>query len=534
MIEPLKPADEERRLQTLRELDILDTPDEERFDRITRRATQLLNLPIAYVSLIDANRQWLKSAVGPMPRECERKKSFCAHAILQSDPLVVPDAKQDPRFNDNPLVAGEPFLRFYAGVPITCPRGDTIGTFSVADHEPREFSREQLRILVDLAAQIAAKINQQPRIFISYSHLDEQWKDQLVSHLSVLQQQDHLQLWEDRQIGAGDAWRDQIQEAMESSNVAILLISANYLTSQFILSVEIPEVLRRRNREGIHIIPMVIKPCAWSKVKWLSAMNLYPKDGKPLSGVSEHEIDNCLAQLATLVCEKNTGSRRLCNPAPSDHGSDPSSSTSHAGREEGPPLTKIVLLVERLGEPASETEKLVFRRPSIVIGRSPHNEVTLPDPDCTVSSRHAEIKTSGHKVLLTDLASKNFTYVNGVRLPPNEPHELKPSDKIRIGDYEVTLERVDSPSATQQPFPTGTVFAKDYQNPFHDHARQLADLLHEIAQRFDAEAPSRRQDGLLEAIRAALGEHSDHPSHTIIAGLLSGDEVSGGSSANQD
>ena len=135
---------------------------------------------------------------------------------------------------------------------------------------------------------------------------------------------------------------------------------------------------------------------------------------------------------------------------------------------------------------------------------------------------------------MTDLASKNFTFVNDIRLPPSEPHELNSSDKIRIGDYEVTVERMDSPIATQLPFPTGTVFAKDYQNPFHDHARQLADLLYEIAQRFDAEAPSRRRDGLLEAIRAALAEHSAHPAHAIIAGLLSGNEAGGGVSANQD
>src|SRR3954451_9116423 len=108
---PLHPQ-ERARLDALHELGILDTPPEDRFDRITRVASALFDVPIALVSLVDANRQWFKSCVGIEMRETPRALSFCAHAILGSGILVIPDATADPRTEDNPLVTGDPFVRF--------------------------------------------------------------------------------------------------------------------------------------------------------------------------------------------------------------------------------------------------------------------------------------------------------------------------------------------------------------------------------------------------------------------------------------
>src|SRR5690348_15365131 len=106
MIKPPRPADEATRLAALRGLNILDTPPEERFDRITRTALRLFNLPVALVSLVDENRQWFKSCQGLAVTETERCISFCAHAILGDETLIIPDALSDPRFADNPLVTG--------------------------------------------------------------------------------------------------------------------------------------------------------------------------------------------------------------------------------------------------------------------------------------------------------------------------------------------------------------------------------------------------------------------------------------------
>src|SRR5438270_10055720 len=118
MIPPALPADEPERLAALQALHVLDTPPEERFDRITRVARRLFGVPIALISLVDARRQWSKSRQGLDLPEAAREVSFCGHAILGDEVFVVPDARQDPRFAANPLVTSEPHVRFYAGQPL--------------------------------------------------------------------------------------------------------------------------------------------------------------------------------------------------------------------------------------------------------------------------------------------------------------------------------------------------------------------------------------------------------------------------------
>ncbi|MDR5828777.1 sensor domain-containing diguanylate cyclase [Caballeronia sp. LP006] len=146
-----KPPTEAARLATLRSLNILDTPPEERFDRLTRLARRLFGVPIALVSLIDENRQWFKSCIGLDVPETSRDVSFCAHAILHDDVLMIPDARIDTRFHDNPLVTGAPGIRFYAGHPLTVPNGSKLGTLCLIDTRPREFDGEERSLLRDLA-----------------------------------------------------------------------------------------------------------------------------------------------------------------------------------------------------------------------------------------------------------------------------------------------------------------------------------------------------------------------------------------------
>ncbi|OOF30335.1 sensor domain-containing diguanylate cyclase [Salinivibrio proteolyticus] len=151
MLSPIKPNDEAQRLKKLQDTGVLDTEDEERFDRITRLAKRLFDVPIALVSLIDDDRQWFKSCFGLNVRQTPRDISFCGHAILGDQPFVVKDASLDPRFADNPLVAGEPHIRFYAGYPLSLGDGSNMGTLCVIDDKPRRFSDEDLRFLKDLA-----------------------------------------------------------------------------------------------------------------------------------------------------------------------------------------------------------------------------------------------------------------------------------------------------------------------------------------------------------------------------------------------
>lgn len=121
-------------------------------------ARKLFNAPVALVSLMDKNRQWFKSSSGLAADETPRDISFCGHAILNNQLLVVPDTLEDERFLDNPLVLGEPYIRFYAGCLIKAPDGHNIGTFCIIDYEPREFSEEDKGLLTDLASMVEREI----------------------------------------------------------------------------------------------------------------------------------------------------------------------------------------------------------------------------------------------------------------------------------------------------------------------------------------------------------------------------------------
>lgn len=152
------PANDAERLRVLRELLILDTPPEERFDRIVEFAASEFEMPIALISLIDERRQWFKARVGLDVCETSREISFCGHAILQSELFEVLDAALDPRFADNPLVTGAPFIRFYIGAPLALPGGATIGTLCLIDTRQRHFDMLDRAILGTLRDLVVAEL----------------------------------------------------------------------------------------------------------------------------------------------------------------------------------------------------------------------------------------------------------------------------------------------------------------------------------------------------------------------------------------
>ena len=158
MLPPI-PTDEQQRLQTLASYAVMDTPEEPAFDDLVKLAGRICDAPIALVSLVDAERQWFKARIGLEAHETSRDHSFCAHAIGHpSEPMVVEDALEDPRFRDNPLVQGEPNIRFYAGVPMVAPDGQPMGSFCVIDRRPRSLSDAQLQMLRLLAREAMAQL----------------------------------------------------------------------------------------------------------------------------------------------------------------------------------------------------------------------------------------------------------------------------------------------------------------------------------------------------------------------------------------
>ncbi|MBW3619741.1 MAG: GAF domain-containing sensor histidine kinase [Actinobacteria bacterium] len=150
----LEPPDEQERLAAVRRYDILDTPPDGAFDRISRLAARICGTPISTISVVDEDRIWFKSVHGIDVDEIDRHPGLCASAVLQLGPYVVTDASIDPRTLDNPLVRGELGLRFYAAVPLTTKEGHNLGTLNVIDVEPRELDPAQLASLEDLAAVV--------------------------------------------------------------------------------------------------------------------------------------------------------------------------------------------------------------------------------------------------------------------------------------------------------------------------------------------------------------------------------------------
>ena len=160
MIKAHKPINDIQRLQALHALKILDTPRDERFDRLTRMAKRIFDVPVALVTLIDTERQWVKSCAGIQMGNLPRDQSFCGHAILGDEVFVIPDLSEDARFVDNPMVTNpDTKVRFYAGCPIKSLNGSKLGTLCVLDQKPRKFSKDDHENLIDLAAMVERELS---------------------------------------------------------------------------------------------------------------------------------------------------------------------------------------------------------------------------------------------------------------------------------------------------------------------------------------------------------------------------------------
>jgi hypothetical protein len=142
-----------------------------------------------------------------------------------------------------------------------------------------------------------------PTVFISYSHRDEAWKDRLVDHLRVTLDDDMIEVWDDTRIPAGSDWEQDLLASIERADLALLLISADFLSSEYIRNGEVPRLLTREREQGIRILPVMLRPCAWRTVDWLVTRQLLPEGGAPLSALDENGVETALAAITERVNE---------------------------------------------------------------------------------------------------------------------------------------------------------------------------------------------------------------------------------------
>lgn len=216
---PPQPHNETERLQALTSSGLLNNLADEGFDRFTRLAQALFGCKISLFTLIDEQKQWFKSRQGTALKETPRDVSFCAHAIFNDDILYVPDASQDQRFADNPLVTGAPAIRLYAGIPLHSPQGFPLGTLCIIDDIPRELNALQLTLLQDLAAlaetEIATRFSQLAQ---QRKQLELQAADNTIKRLQSIIDTSLLATWE-WNVQTGDVifnerWAQQLGYAL--------------------------------------------------------------------------------------------------------------------------------------------------------------------------------------------------------------------------------------------------------------------------------------------------------------------------------
>jgi two-component system, sensor histidine kinase len=198
---PMTPMNEPERLIALSECDVLDTAPEADFDNLTRLAAGIAGCPIAYVALVDSDRQWFKSKLGLSTCQTSRDIAFCAHVVASGTPMVIEDATLDDRFANNPLVTSDPRIRFYAGFPLTLSDGTTVGTFCVADTTPRRLSEQQFETLTNLAGQARSQLELRRAVH----HLRKTEKCMRVSHDLLVRSHEDLEIEHERAQAAAKA-----------------------------------------------------------------------------------------------------------------------------------------------------------------------------------------------------------------------------------------------------------------------------------------------------------------------------------------
>jgi len=216
----------------------------------------------------------------PVSRNKSLSNALSSISILESEGSGIPTSIKECK-------------KFNSPEPIVIQKD---GFVAVRIFPLRDWDNIDVRKIID-----RSKGTSKRKIFISYSHRDTVWKDRLMDHLKVLEPSVDCLLWDDRDIKIGEDWFPAIKKAINEAQIVVMMISVDFLTSQFIRNEEIPTILERQRKEGIPIIPLIIRPCAWTSVGWLSTIQLWPKDGIPLSSLAKPNVETELANLVQLI-----------------------------------------------------------------------------------------------------------------------------------------------------------------------------------------------------------------------------------------
>ena len=349
-----------------------------------------------------------------------------------------------------------------------------------------------------------------PKLFVSYCHKDKQWLERLQVHFKALERDGTVDVWDDTDIKMGDDWDEEIEEGLKGAKAAILLVSADFLASDYIAHEEL-NVLLEAEKQGLLILMVILRPCILGELSRFQSVN---DPARPLEGMTKLEQEKVFVRLVegvkkALIVEPESPASQEAAPSPS-------------------PSRPLKVLVKQRDAPEKPPGAFLFRQKRIIMGRG--SETDLPLHQRVVSKQHAEITSSGATFHLTDLDSKNFTYLNGEQLTPNRPYEIRPGDTIRIGPFEITFEIMDTvPEPSVISYDVQTAFAADFKNPFEEDAKQLAAVLCSIGEQYGREASRRSREALQEALRGAMEGKERYEAYRLIARMLGGEPSSSAS-----
>lgn len=342
-----------------------------------------------------------------------------------------------------------------------------------------------------------------PKLFVSYSHKDKKWLKRLKVHLKALERDGTIDVWDDTDIKMGDVWDEEIEEGLKGAKAAILLVSADFLASDYIAHEEL-KVLLEAEQQGLLILMVILRPCILGKLSRFQSVN---DPANPLEGMTKVEQEAVFVRLVEGVKEA-----LIVEPASQESSPSPSR------------LLKV--LVKQRDAPEKPPRAFLFHKEQIIIGRDSACDLPLPDYKRLISRQNAAITWKDDQLYLSDLDSINATHLNEEKIEPHQPYKIQTGDTIWIGNFEISVEILDTPSEPKAAAEVAkeleevTVLRSNFVNPYKADVKQLVDVLRSIGEHYAEEASRRNKQALYQALRAALEREDKYEVYVLIARML--------------